>query len=114
MKPLPEIFVQRFNDAARLWIDNKPNLTKGLINRNGFIEMNHDEYIQVKLNYLSKTYFEKHLNPDPDSYCDQFVSEIRPALSNLLKELKMENHIYIFLFSSHNFRATRFVHVGKA
>ena len=112
MKPLSEIFVLQFNSAMRKWLMTKPRLHQHVADKQTFVEMNRDEFVQVRINYLSKDYFEKHITDDPDRYYEGFLEAIRPALIQLLKNLNMEHHTFAFLFSGRALRATRFVHVG--
>lgn len=112
MKPVTPLFRSHFNHAMQAWLMSKPKLQQHVYDQSAFIDMNRDEFINVRISHLSKTYFEKHVAPDPDAYLQSFIDQMRPALLGLLETLSMSNYIYVILFSGKGLRVTRFVHVG--
>ncbi|MEJ2880969.1 hypothetical protein [Pedobacter sp. GR22-6] len=112
MKPVSPLFRSHFNKAMQAWLMSKPKLHQHLHAQDAFIDMNRDEFINVRISQLSKAYFEKHVAPDPEAYLQSFIEQIRPALLALLESLNMSNYIYVILFSGKGLRVTSFVHVG--
>ena len=112
MKPVAPLFRSYFNKAMQVWLMSKPKLQQHVYEKETFIDMNRDEFINVRISHLSKAYFEKHIAPEPDAYLQSFIEQMRPALRALLETLHMSNYIYVILFSGKGLRVTRFVHVG--
>ena len=112
MKPVAPLFRSYFNKAMQVWLMSKPKLQQHVYEKETFIDMNRDEFINVRISHLSKAYFEKHIAPEPDAYLQSFIEQMRPALLTLLETLNMSNYIYVILFSGKGMRVTRFVHVG--
>jgi hypothetical protein len=113
MKTLPELLSRRFNGIVFEWLITHRVLFKRLRDHMDFIKMNYDGYVYVKLSFFDERYKQKHINPDPDKYCDEFVKQMRPVLNDVLNSVSQRGHMFPFIFIGAGMALTRFVRIER-